>query len=79
MTALRGHYDDIHIITEKTATEISKIASRGNGAATKYLLIPKNIRCDISENNKVFCNKIETDDKLIYVYTIDKNKQAKID
>ncbi len=72
-TILNGHYDDIHLFTEKVAEYKTNISSRGKNSVTKYFLIPRNLRKDIDLQCPVNCQKIETDEKFIFIYVVDKN------
>ena len=71
-TILHGHYDDVHLFTEKIAEFETNISSRGKNSATKYFLIPKNLRRNVDYKCPVNCQKIETGDKIIFVYVVDK-------
>lgn len=69
---LQGHYNDIHVITDNVASFETNIATRGRNAATKYFLIPRKLRANLNYNNLVNCQKIDTKDKTIFVYVVDK-------
>ncbi|MCA9478650.1 MAG: hypothetical protein KC535_05880 [Nanoarchaeota archaeon] len=71
---LRGHYDLIHVFTEHVEGVGAQISGRGKNEATKYFLIPKNLRTkfNLKSNTPVHCQKLETPTKIIFVYTIDK-------
>ena len=69
---LQGHIDAIHIFSEKIANIKTNISMRGQNAATKYLLIPRELRHNLRFNSEVSCQKIETKNKVIFVYIIDK-------
>jgi len=69
---LRGHIDDIHLFTEKTAEIKTNIATRGKNDATKYFLIPREIRKGIKINSEITCQKVETRTKIIFIYVMDK-------
>ena len=72
-TILQGHYDDIHLFTEKIADFETNISSRGKNSVTKYFLIPRNLRKNVDYKCPVNCQKIETEEKIIFVYVVDKN------
>jgi len=72
-TILQGHYDDIHLFTEKIADFETNISSRGKNSVTKYFLIPRNLRKNVDYKCPVNCQKIETGEKIIFVYVVDKN------
>jgi hypothetical protein len=73
-TALKGHIDNIHLITENIAEYETNISTRGKNEATKYFLIPKNLRKNLDLYNPVSCQKINTDEKVIFIYIVDKNR-----
>jgi hypothetical protein len=75
-TILHGHYDDVHIFTEKIAEFETNISSRGKNSVTKYFLIPRHLRKNVDYKCPVNCQKIETDEKIIFVYVVDKNMPA---
>ncbi|MFW6230729.1 MAG: hypothetical protein ACOC32_01765 [Nanoarchaeota archaeon] len=70
---LQGNYDDIHVISEKVADFESNIATRGRNSATKYFLIPRRLRDSMNYSNLVNCQRIDTKEKTLFVYVIDKN------
>ena len=69
---LQGHLKDIHLIAEPTVECPSKISCRGKNSSTKYFIIPKCLRNGLSFKEKTTCQKIETKDKVIFVYLLDK-------
>jgi hypothetical protein len=69
---LQGHIDDVHIFSERIANIKTNVAMRGQNAATKYFLIPKEFRHNIRFSSEASCHKIETKNKLIFLYIIDK-------
>jgi len=69
---LRGYIDDIHLFSEKTAEIRTNIATRGKNNATKYFLIPREMRNGIKINSEIACQKIETKSKIIFIYIMDK-------
>lgn len=71
---LQGHTDDIHIFSEKVANNKANLSMRGKNSATKYFLIPRELRSNLKFNSDVVCQKIETRNKCIFVYVIDKHE-----
>jgi hypothetical protein len=69
---LRGHIKNIHLFSEDAIDTDAKISLRGRNAATKYFLIPKELRKDLKLNTKVKCQKIESESKIVFVYVVDK-------
>jgi hypothetical protein len=71
---LKGHLNKIHIFSEDVADIESNIAQRGKNDATKYFLIPKELRKNLKISNMpVGCQKIETNSKCIFIYVIDRS------
>jgi hypothetical protein len=75
-TLLKGHYDAVHLFTERSADFETNISTRGKNSATKYFLIPRNLRRKVDYKCPVNCQKIETDEKIIFVYVVDKSVQT---
>ena len=73
---LKGHFDDIYLFAEKVSEVKTNISQRGKDAATKYFLIPRELRRGFKFNNATSCQKIELHDKVIFVYVVDKTKVA---
>jgi hypothetical protein len=69
---LKGHMEDIHFFTEKVAEVKTNISQRGKNEATKYFLIPRELRKGFSFNNSTSCQKMELKDKVVFVYVVDK-------
>lgn len=72
---LHGNMDRIHLFSEKSAIHKTNIAQRGQNEATKYFLIPREMRKGMAFNWSVSCQKIDTPDKVIFVYLVDKARQ----
>jgi len=71
---LHGHLENIHIFTENVEGFGAQISGRGKNEATKYFLIPRELRKDIKlkSNTPVACQKIETSTNIMFVYIVDK-------
>ncbi|MFW5886579.1 MAG: hypothetical protein ACOCUL_02365 [Bacteroidota bacterium] len=69
---LKGHVQNVHLFTENVADTRTNLSGRGKNEATKYFLIPKELRKDIKLTDKVRCQKLETDSKIFFVYVVDK-------
>ncbi|MBN1156746.1 hypothetical protein JXA85_03960 [Candidatus Woesearchaeota archaeon] len=69
---LQGHIKNIHVFSEDIATVKTNLSQRGRNEATKYFLVPKELRKNLKFNGRVKCQKIETDTKIIFIYVIDK-------
>ena len=71
---LRGHLNDIRLVTENVAEVQTNISQRGKNEATKYFLIPRQFRKGFKFNNTTSCQKIDLKDKVIFIYVVNKNK-----
>ena len=71
-TQLKGFMNNIHIFSENVADIKANISQRGKNEATKYFLIPKELRKNMKFNAKTTCQKRETKTKTIFIYVIDK-------
>lgn len=71
---LKGNLDNIHIISEKASDSTSRISFRGKNDATKYFLIPKDLRENLQKNKEVKSQMIDTPSKSIFVFYVDKIK-----
>lgn len=69
---LQGHLKNIHLFAEQTITHSTNISCRGKNSSTKYLIIPKKLRNDLSFKEKTTCQRINTPDKIIFIYLLDK-------
>lgn len=69
---LKGYIDNIFLFSEDTADIKTNLSTRGKNEATKYFLIPRELRENIKFNEKVKCQKIETPTKLIFIYLVSK-------
>lgn len=69
---LKGHMDNIHIFSENVTDIKTNMSQRGKNEATKYFLIPKELRKGMKFTAKTTCQKIETKTKTIFVYIVDK-------
>ncbi len=69
---LKGHINNICIFSEDAAEIKTNLSQRGKNEATKYFLIPRDLRSNLKFNEKVKCQKLETDSKIIFVYVVDK-------
>ena len=69
---LRGHMENIYVFSENTADVKTNISARGKNAATKYLLIPKDLRKNIKLDKEILCQKMELKDKHVFIYCVEK-------
>ncbi len=71
---LQGHMDNVHLFSENISEIKTNISTRGKNSATKYLLIPKDLRKNICFDRNISCQKIELADKVIFIYLLHKNE-----
>lgn len=71
---LKGHLNDVRLITENNSQIQTNISQRGKNAATKYFLIPKQFRKGFSFDNTTSCQRLDLKDKLMFIYVVDKQK-----
>ena len=69
---LEGHMEGIYLFSDNVIDSKTKISSRGTKEATKYFIIPRQLRKDLQLNSKVSCQRMETKTKVIYIYAVDK-------
>jgi len=70
---LQGHTSDIIIFSDKTSFVSTNMSQRGKNEATKYFLIPRQMRKGLVFNRKVSCQRIDKDNLVLFVYVIDKS------
>ena len=71
---LRGHLNNIRLITENVAEVQTNISQRGKNQATKYFLIPRQFRKGFKFNNTTSCQRLDVKDKVLFIYVINKLK-----
>ena len=71
---LKGHIKNIHVFSEDASEIKTNLSQRGTNEATKYFLIPRELRGDLTFNENVKCQKVETNSRIIFVYVVDKIK-----
>ena len=69
---LKGHIKNVHIFSEDAAEIKTNLSQRGTNEATKYFLIPRELRGNLKFNEQVKCQKIDTDSRTIFVFVVDK-------
>jgi SMC interacting uncharacterized protein involved in chromosome segregation len=69
---LKGHVKNVHVFSEDAAEIRTNLSQRGTNEATKYFLIPRELRENLNFNKNVKCQKIETETRKIFVFVADK-------
>lgn len=72
---LRGEMENIMLFTETTANIPARVSLRGKNEATKYFLIPKQLRRSMNTMGSVSCQRIRRKDKEIYVYVVSNDSE----
>lgn len=68
---LKGHIDEVYLFSARTADLETSVSLRGKNQATKYFLIPRELRRDLQFNSDVKCQRVDADGKAIFVYVVD--------
>jgi hypothetical protein len=71
---LRGHMDNVHLFSENVVNVKTNLSQRGKNDATKYFLIPRELRKNLRFSIEVMCQRLETKSNIFFIYTIDKLK-----
>ena len=71
---LKGYMDHIYIFSERNSKHKTGISQRGKNEATKYFLIPKQLRQNLKFTSDVSCQRIETKTKTVFIYLVDKHE-----
>lgn len=71
---LRGHIKNVHLFSEDAAEIKANLSQRGTNESTKYFLIPRDLRENLTFEENVKCQRIDADSKIIFVYMVDKIK-----
>jgi len=69
---LGGSLDNIQIFSEDSFAHRTHISQRGKNAATKYFLIPRQLRKGLQLSWDIACHKIEIGDRVFFVYAMPK-------
>ena len=69
---LQGHTNGIVVFSDKASSLDASISQRGMNSSTKYFLIPKKLRKGVNFNNAVSCQKLDCEDKTLFVFAIHK-------
>lgn len=71
---LGGNIKNIHLFSEDAAELKTNISQRGANEATKYFLIPKELRKDLEMEGEVKCQKIDLEGKTIFIFVLENKK-----
>ena len=68
---LQGHTNDVMIFSDRVSFVDARMSQRGKNGATKYFLIPRQLRKDVNFNSSISCQKIDCGKKILFVYVVD--------
>lgn len=68
---LGGIMEDVTLFTDARSKTAARISLRGKNEATKYFLIPKQLRKSLNTMGSVSCQRLQRDGKDIFVYVVD--------
>ena len=69
---LKGEMDDVKLFSDRIDAVPSRVSLRGRNEATKYFLIPRQLRKRMVIHGRVSCQRIQgVDGKEIFVYVVD--------
>jgi hypothetical protein len=71
---LKGHIKNIHVFSEDAAEIKTNLSQRGTNEATKYLLIPRELRDNLNFDEVVKCQRFDTDSRIVFIYVVEKGK-----
>jgi len=71
---LKGNIKNIHVFSEDAAETKTNLSQRGTNEATKYFLIPRELRDNLTFNEEVKCQKIDTNIRTIFIFVVNKIK-----
>ena len=76
---LHGHMERVYVFSEKNSKLKTGISQRGKNDATKYFLIPRELRNNLKFDSEVRCQRIDTKTKSVFIYVVNnydfKNKK----
>ena len=69
---LKGELDELFVIAREASKTPSRVSMRGKNEATKYFLIPRNFRKNLSLRGKVSCQRVDDCISSTFVYHVRK-------
>ena len=68
---LKGNIKNVYAFSEDASEVKTNLSQRGANDATKYFLIPKELRENLKFNEEVRCQKIEDENKTIFIFVVE--------
>lgn len=72
MLWLKGNMEKMHIFSENSLDQTTRLVQRGKRESTKYFLMPKEYRKNILTSNAVKCTMIEGRTKQLFIFAVNK-------
>ena len=69
---LKGHIKNIYLFSEDAAEIKTNLSQRGTNEATKYFLIPRELRENLNFEEKVKCQRIDVERRILFIYMVEK-------
>ena len=69
---LKGFMKNVCLFSEDAAEIKTNLSQRGTNDATKYFLIPRELRDNLTFSKDVKCQKIETGTRTIFIFAVNK-------
>lgn len=69
---LEGHTKNVYLFSEDSARIKSNLSQRGTNEATKYFLIPRELREGLEFADDAKCQRIDSDAVTLFIYMVDK-------
>lgn len=71
---LKGHTQNIVVFSDHNAEIETNLSKRGAREATKYFLIPKQLRKDLNYEGLVKCQRIDSEKSTLFIFKVEKEK-----
>jgi len=69
---LKGFFTNVRLFSEDAPDIITRLTQRGLREATKYFLIPKELRRNFDLVGDVYCQKLEFGENIFFIYCVKK-------
>jgi hypothetical protein len=67
---LQGNIKNVYLFSEDASEVKTNFSQRGANESTKYFLIPKELRGNLEFDREVVCQKIDTENKSIFIFLV---------
>lgn len=69
---LKGNLEQMHLFSEKNLEWDSKLIQRGKRESTKYFLLPRELRKNVTVSSNIKCARIDSKTKNIFIFSVPK-------